>query len=110
LRGADLRLRHGPKQIDAERCSTGEQKALLVALMLAQARIVAEASGLAPIVLLDEVAAHFDPVRRAALYSDLAGLGCQIWMSGADPADFADLGGDAVRLLVASGEVRAAAV
>ncbi|HVB89080.1 MAG TPA: DNA replication/repair protein RecF [Beijerinckiaceae bacterium] len=91
LRPADLRVRHGPKQIEAARCSTGEQKALLVGLVLAHAHLVARASGMAPLVLLDEIAAHFDPGRRAALFSDLADLGSQVWMTGADPQAFAQL-------------------
>ena len=59
MRPTDLLVRHGPKQTEAGRCSTGEQKALLVGLVLAHARLVADASGLAPIVLLDELAASF---------------------------------------------------
>ena len=58
-------MRHGPKQCEARRASTGEQKALLVGLVLAHARLVAAMSGIAPLVLLDEIAAHFDPARRA---------------------------------------------
>jgi DNA replication and repair protein RecF len=105
LRPADLLVRHGPKQIDAGRCSTGEQKALLVGLILAHARLVADASGLAPIVLLDELSAHFDPARRAALYADLSELGSQVWMTGADPAAFAELAGDAQVFRVTPGRV-----
>jgi DNA replication and repair protein RecF len=62
-------------------------------------------SGLPPLVLLDEVAAHLDPRRRAALYEALTGLGCQIWMSGADPALFTDLPAGAQRLFVSQGHV-----
>jgi DNA replication and repair protein RecF len=100
---ADLLVRHGPKQADASRCSTGEQKALLVGLVLAHAKLVADACGLAPLVLLDEVAAHFDPDRRAALYRDLAALGSQVWMTGADPAAFGDLEGSVESLRVSPG-------
>lgn len=105
LRSADLAVRHGPKGEEAALCSTGEQKALLVGLVLAQARLVAAAAGLAPVVLLDEVAAHFDPARREALYQDLASLGSQVWMTGADPAAFADLGSQAELLRVADGRI-----
>lgn len=105
LRSADLRVRHGPKQIEAARCSTGEQKALLVGLVLAHGRLVAQTSRMAPLVLLDEVAAHFDPSRRAALYDDLSELGSQIWMTGADPEVFADLGSDAELFVVSAGRI-----
>ena len=88
---ADLAVRHGPKDVPAAQASTGEQKALLVGLVLAHARLVAAMSGIAPLVLLDEIAAHLDPRRRAALFEALAALGSQVWMTGADPAVFADL-------------------
>jgi DNA replication and repair protein RecF len=102
---SDLRVRHGPKDLPAEACSTGEQKALLVGLILAHARLVAAMSGIPPLVLLDEVAAHLDPRRRAGLFEALDTLGGQVWMTGADPALFAELGGDASRLHVAPGRV-----
>ncbi len=88
---SDLVVSHGPKALDASRCSTGEQKALLVGLVLAHARLVATMTGIVPIVLLDEVAAHFDPRRRAALYERLSELGAQVWMSGADRNAFAEM-------------------
>ena len=99
----DLKVRHGPKDIAAEQGSTGEQKALLVGLVLAHARLVAAMSGLAPIVLMDEIAAHFDPRRRAALYDALGDLGCQVWMTGADESLFRDLPDGSARLLVTPG-------
>ena len=71
--------------------STGEQKALLIGLVLAHAGLVAEMTRLAPLLLLDEVVAHLDPGRRAALYDALAALDTQVWMTGADPAPFADV-------------------
>jgi len=85
---SDLTVRHGPKQMAAGLCSTGEQKALLLGLVLAHARLVARLSGATPVVLLDEVAAHLDPERRAALYRVLQELGAQAWMTGADAALF----------------------
>jgi DNA replication and repair protein RecF len=100
---SDLRTRHGPKDMPAELGSTGEQKALLVGLVLAHARLVRAMSGIAPIVLLDEIAAHFDPRRRAALYDALGDLGAQIWMTGADEALFGTLPGSAARILVTPG-------
>lgn len=102
---SDLVVRHGPKNADAARSSTGEQKALLVGLVLAHARLVASMSGMTPLVLLDEIAAHFDPLRRAALYDGLARLGAQVWMTGADPAAFADVASRATMLSVTPGRV-----
>lgn len=102
---SDLLVRHGPKNADAARSSTGEQKALLVGLVLAHARLVASMSGMTPIVLLDEIAAHFDPLRRAALYDTLARLGAQVWMTGADVSAFSDLAGRALMLRVTPGRV-----
>src|SRR4028118_1089073 len=92
---SDLLVRHGPKDIPAGTASTGEQKALLIGLVLAHARLVSLMSGMAPLVLLDEVAAHLDPRRRAGLFDTLARLGSQVWMTGADPAGGAGLGGRA---------------
>ena len=77
----DLAVRHGPKDAPAASASTGEQKALLVGLVLAHARLVAEMSGIAPIALLDEIAAHFDPRRRAALFDALTRLGGQAFLT-----------------------------
>jgi DNA replication and repair protein RecF len=103
---ADLCVHHGPKQILAAQASTGEQKALLAGLVLAHARLVAAASGLAPLVLLDEIAAHFDPLRRDALFQALKTLGGQIWLSGADPTIFRAIQDCALMLTVTPGAVR----
>ena len=88
LRGphrSDLLVSHGPRQMEARLCSTGEQKALLIGLVLAQARAVRETfGGVAPLLLLDEVAAHLDDIRRAALMDELIELGGQAWMTGTD--------------------------
>jgi DNA replication and repair protein RecF len=91
----DLAVWHGPKQAPAASASTGEQKALIVGLALAHARLVAEMSGIAPLALLDEIAAHFDPRRRAALFDALERVGGQVFLTGADPAVFAELEGRA---------------
>jgi DNA replication and repair protein RecF len=101
----DLLVRHGPKDIPAATASTGEQKALLIGLVLAHARLVGTMSGLAPFILLDEVAAHLDPRRRAGLFEALETLGGQVWMTGADPTLFAELEGRADLLHVVSGQV-----
>jgi DNA replication and repair protein RecF len=100
---SDLAVLHGPKQCEARRASTGEQKALLVGLVLAHARLVAAMSGIAPLVLLDEIAAHFDPLRRNALFDALQALGGQVWMTGADERLFDDLRGRADIFAVAEG-------
>lgn len=102
---SDLTVRHGPKDMPAGACSTGEQKALLVGLVLAQARLVAKLTGETPLVLLDEIAAHLDETRRAALFDLLGALGCQAFMTGTDAAVFAPLGDTAQKLVVADGAV-----
>jgi DNA replication and repair protein RecF len=89
---ADLTATYAAKGLPAEQCSTGEQKALLISLILANARALAQDTGLSPILLLDEVAAHLDEGRRAALYAEIAALGAQALMTGTGPELFADLG------------------
>lgn len=88
---ADLEAVWTAKGVAARDCSTGEQKALLVSLILANARAI-ETDGTAPLLLLDEVAAHLDPARRAALYDEVCGLGLQAFMTGTEPGLFAELG------------------
>jgi len=90
---SDLSVRHAGKGVPASDCSTGEQKALLIRLVLAHASLITDMTGFAPVLLLDEVVAHLDPSRRTALYKALTGLGGQVWMTGADPAAFAELSG-----------------
>jgi DNA replication and repair protein RecF len=102
---SDLVVRHGPKAIEAARASTGEQKALLLGLVLAHARLVAAMSGLAPLVLLDEIVAHFDPRRRSALFAQLRRLGAQVWLTGAEARTFAELEGSAQMLHVEAGAI-----
>ncbi|KQY97704.1 recombinase RecF [Pseudolabrys sp. Root1462] len=88
---ADLKVFHVGKGIAAADASTGEQKAMLIRLSLAHAHLIKDMTGYAPVMLLDEVVAHLDPVRRAALYEALTSIGAQVWMTGADPAAFADI-------------------
>jgi DNA replication and repair protein RecF len=102
---SDLAVTHGGKGIPAADASTGEQKALLIRLVLAHARLIKEMTGFAPLLLLDEIVAHLDPVRRAALYDALAALEAQVWMTGADPAAFGDILGRAEVFEVRSGRV-----
>ncbi len=102
---SDLIVRHGPKQEPARACSTGEQKALLTGLVLAHARLVSAMTGMAPALLMDEIAAHFDTRRREALFDELEKLGGQIWMTGADPAIFATLRDRADIFMVTPGKI-----
>jgi DNA replication and repair protein RecF len=101
----DLQVVYAPKNMPARDASTGEQKALLIGLVLAHANLVAEMTGITPLLLLDEVVAHLDPDRRAALFGELAKLGAQIWMTGADPAAFKDVGTGGEIFEVESGRV-----
>ena len=88
---SDFRVTHLAREREAEFCSTGEQKALLIAIVLAHARLVAAERAQRPLLLLDEVAAHLDEARRAALYDELTALGAQTWLTGTDAALFAPL-------------------
>ena len=108
LRGphrSDFSVSHGPKNMPAGLCSTGEQKALLIGLILAQARAVKGESQIAPVLLLDEVAAHLDRQRREGLFQALAALGCQAWMTGTDAGLFEGLGHDAAVFHVEAGTI-----
>ncbi|MET3793008.1 DNA replication/repair protein RecF [Aquamicrobium terrae] len=102
---SDLIVRHRPKSMPAELCSTGEQKALLVGIVLSHARLTGEISGMTPILLLDEIAAHLDAGRRAALFSILEDMQCQAFMTGTDAALFSSLDGRAQFLTVDHGTV-----
>ena len=102
----DLKVIYAHKGIPAADASTGEQKALLIGLVLAHSRLIAEMTGLAPVLLLDEVAAHLDPTRRAALDVELERLGSQVWMTGADPALFVEIRNRATTVEVSAGQLR----
>ena len=102
---SDLSVSHAGKGIAASEASTGEQKALLIRLVLAHAGLIKDMTGFAPLLLLDEIIAHLDPTRRAALYDALANLGAQVWMTGADPAAFGDIVGRAQVFEVRGGAV-----
>ncbi|MEI2301172.1 DNA replication/repair protein RecF [Ensifer sp. MJa1] len=102
---SDLLVRHRKKDMEAARCSTGEQKALLVGLVLAHARLVGDMTGHAPVLLLDEIAAHLDVNRRAALFDLVDGLGGQAFMTGTDRAMFDALGDRGRFLTVSHGSV-----
>src|SRR4051794_11869692 len=101
----DLQVIYAPKNMPARDASTGEQKALLIGLVLAHANLVAEMTGITPLLLLDEVVAHLDPNRRTALFDELAKLGAQVWLTGADPAAFADIGASGEIFDVDSGNI-----
>lgn len=84
----DLVVHYAAKDMPADQCSTGEQKALLIGIILAHARLMRSEKGAPPILLLDEVAAHLDEKRRAALFDLLTDLGGQVWMTGTDESLF----------------------
>jgi DNA replication and repair protein RecF len=100
---SDLRVTHAGHGQPAAHCSTGEQKALLLSLILAHAGLVARRQGRPPVLLLDEVAAHLDPDRRAALFQRLSDTGSQVWMTGTEAALFDSAGDAAMRVCVADG-------
>jgi DNA replication and repair protein RecF len=102
---SDLAVVHGPKGIAASETSTGEQKALLINLVLAHAGLIADMTSFAPVLLLDEVAAHLDPARRSALFGALESLGAQVFLTGADPAAFAEIASRAEIFAVSPGRV-----
>ncbi len=102
----DLKVIYAEKGIAAADASTGEQKALLIGLVLAHAGLIAEMTGFSPVLLLDEVVAHLDPARRGALHGELAQLGGQVWMTGADPALFAEIDTAAAVVEVNSGRLQ----
>ncbi len=103
---SDLLIRHREKDMPAAHCSTGEQKALLVGLVLAHAGLTGRISGFPPVMLLDEIAAHLDAGRRAALFDLIDDLGGQAFMTGTDAAMFAALGDRAVHFTVDAGTVQ----
>lgn len=104
---SDFRVTHIPKGRPAAQCSTGEQKALLIAIVLANAVSGAAGRGRTPVLLLDEVAAHLDEERRAALFAAIEDLDAQAWMTGTDASLFAALKGRAQFLGVAGGAITA---
>ncbi|MEA2803011.1 MAG: replication and repair protein RecF, partial [Rhodospirillaceae bacterium] len=104
---SDLAVRHLDLDLPAAEGSTGQQKAVLVSIALAHARLVALSRGRAPLLLLDEIAAHLDAERRAALFDEVVALGVQSWMTGTDAGLFAPLGGRAQILRVADGSIAA---
>ncbi len=103
---ADLIVHHAANGQQAARCSTGEQKALLLSAILAHAQLVADLRGEAPIILLDEVAAHLDPLRRMALFERLDEIGSQVWMTGTEAALFAGIGDRAQLIEIGNGAIR----
>jgi DNA replication and repair protein RecF len=107
---SDLLARHEAKAMPADQCSTGEQKALLVGVVLAQARALAEDPGAGPsLILIDEAAAHLDAARRAALFDELLANPGQAWLTGTDQSLFDAFGGRAQHFEVGEGRVHATA-
>ncbi len=99
----DLQVFHRQKSMPAKLCSTGEQKALLIGLILAHSRLVAQMTSITPILLLDEIGAHLDPDRRLALFEALQQLNTQVWMTGTDPVLFEGLKDQALFIQVRDG-------
>ena len=104
---SDLIVMHGPKDAPAAHCSSGEQKALLIGLILAKAELIKELEGASPLILLDEVAAHLDQARREALFGEILSLGAQAWMTGTDRDLFAPLAENAQIFAVNQGKIGA---
>jgi DNA replication and repair protein RecF len=102
---SDLLVVHGPKNAPATQCSSGEQKALLLGLILAKAELIKVLEGTAPLILLDEVAAHLDQARREALFEEILRLGVQAWMTGTDQELFSPIAQDAQILAVSQGNI-----
>jgi DNA replication and repair protein RecF len=100
---SDLLVRHGPSDAPAHSCSSGEQKALLIGLVLAHAELIKVLQGAVPLVLLDEVAAHLDHARREGLFAEILRLNAQAWMTGTDAQLFDSLGAQAQHVAVANG-------
>lgn len=102
---SDLMVQHHEKGIPAAMCSTGEQKALLISIILAHADLIKESRKMPPIMLMDEIAAHLDEERRSALFDALTATGCQIWMTGTDKRVFTELGSGASYFTIENGVI-----
>lgn len=103
----DLKVHHVEKQMPAELCSTGEQKALLIGITLASARLTSSQFGAPPILLLDEVAAHLDENRRGSLFDELGEIGSQVWLTGTDVSLFEQMKKRAIFFCVNDGKIQA---
>ncbi|MDD3028779.1 MAG: DNA replication/repair protein RecF [Alphaproteobacteria bacterium] len=103
---SDLKVQHAAKNCPAELCSTGEQKALMVAIMLAYVRLVLQHRGMTPLFLLDDCVAHLDDVRRDALFEEVLALGVQAWFTGTDAEAFAAISPYAQMFDVTGGVIR----
>ncbi|MDX1974247.1 MAG: DNA replication/repair protein RecF [Rickettsiales bacterium] len=102
---SELTITHIEKAMPAESCSTGEQKAVLLSIILAQARAAALWKGLIPLILLDEVISHLDSIRKLELFEEICQIGAQTWMTGTDVTLFADLHNKAQYFQVADGQI-----
>lgn len=102
---SDLQVTYADKNMPASRCSTGEQKALLVSIVLAHALMMQAEKGFVPLILLDEVAAHLDRARREQLFAQLSGLNGQVWLTGTDAGIFSSLPAKTRRFAVDEGRV-----
>ncbi len=102
---SEFSVRHIRKNMEAAQCSTGEQKAMLLAILLAHARARQQWKGTAPILLLDEVVAHLDRIRRQELFDEISAIGAQSWLTGTDAADFSGIMPDAVAFHVENAQI-----
>jgi DNA replication and repair protein RecF len=102
---SDLAVTHRAKNCPADLCSTGEQKALLIAIMIAYVRTLAHARAMTPLFLLDDIAAHLDDIRRAALFEEILALGVQAWLTGTDEEPFEGLLNNAQHFNVDHGHI-----
>lgn len=102
---SELKVFHREKNAAAEACSTGEQKAILLSIVLAQARFSAMEKGVVPVLLLDEVSAHLDMIKRFELFEEICQIGAQAWMTGTDEKLFADLKGKATFFQITGGHI-----
>ncbi len=104
---SDLLVFHKAKGLPAQTCSTGEQKSLVIALILGHIYMIASLRAMPAVLLLDEVAAHLDAGKRDALFEALEALGAQVWMTGTEPGSFASLGARAQAFEVSEGSLQA---
>lgn len=103
---SDLIVKQIEKGLPASQCSTGEQKALLIAVLLANTRLQASERRLTPLLLLDEAVAHLDPRKRSELYNEILELGAQAWFSGTDEKLFSEFGGNAQFVRIIDGTIQ----
>ena len=103
---SDIIVRHAANGTEARQCSTGEQKALLISIIIAATRLIAQERGQAPLLLLDEIAAHLDIIHRNALFKIISEMGIQAWMTGTDELIYSSLGTRAQRFKIINEKIQ----